>query len=83
MIARILALSKSLLGYWIVNLVVIGIGAVLVVFVGGPIGLLVTTGSFELLPSWDGVHRSMKFVLMAAFWTGLVLWAKEEFFTKK
>ena len=83
MIARILALSKSLLGYWIVNLVVIGIGAVLVVFVGGPIGLLVTTGSFELLPSWDGVYRSMKFVLMAAFWTGLILWAKEEFFTKK
>lgn len=55
----------------------------LVVFIGGSIALLVTTGSFELLPSWDGVYRSMKFVLMAAFWTGLVLWAKEEFFTKK
>lgn len=80
---KLVALTRSLLIFWIVNLSLIGAGMALVVFIGGPIALLVTTGSFELLPSWDGVYRSMKFVLMAAFWTGLVLWAKEEFFTKK
>ncbi len=80
---KLVALTRSLLIFWIVNLSLIGAGMALVVFIGGSIALLVTTGSFELLPSWDGVYRSMKFVLMAAFWTGLVLWAKEEFFTKK
>ena len=83
--AKILALSKSLLVYWIVNLVVIGIGTVLVVFVLAPPALMVITRtiSIELLPNWDDIYKSTKFVIFAAFWTGTILWAKEEFFTKK
>ena len=83
MIVRVLALSKSLLIYWVVNLVLIGLGMALGIFIGLPMAMLFINGTIELLPGWDIVYKSTKFVIFAAFWTGTILWAKEEFFTKK
>ena len=83
--ARILLLSKRLLGYWIVSLVLMSMTAFLIAFLGAPVGLMVITRtiSVKLLPDWDDIYKLAKVVLMAAFWSGLILWAKEEFFTKK
>ena len=83
MVAKLIYLLKSLLLFWALNLIAFGSFMFIVVLIGQPIITLIFVGKFELILSLDLIQKTAKFVVWAAFWTGTILWVKQEFFPDK
>jgi len=82
---NLIKLAKNLLIYWLINFLLISILMLAIVFIISPLVMMITTNTFsmEFFPNMSDVHKSIHLVFIVAFWSGLILWVKGEFFTKR
>ncbi len=76
--ARHIKLLKSLLVYWLVNLVLLGCVLAIAWLIAVPLLSFIFTREFHL-PDITLI-KAIGFVVFAAFWTGTILWLKEDVF---
>lgn len=82
---KLIEIIKNLLIYWIINFVLYGIALALIIFIGTPLFMMVINNAFstKFFPSVDDIYKVINVWFFAAFFSGLILWVKGEFFTKK
>ena len=75
---KLIKLLGGLVTYWVVNLVIIGLIAIVCFVVAIPLAIFVSTG--KLTFSGVNVVDMAEFVFIAAFLVGTILWIKEDVF---